>query len=428
MARLIAAFLGLCFGEVSCSRYLLSAPTSSDNEAQVSRQLTAEEKTNINVYEASNRSVVNINTKATVTTGFFLMESPSEGAGSGIVIDKQGHVLTNFHVVDLESSPKVIMTDYTFETGEVIMADKDADLAIIKVKRDIPVLKLAQNGKLHPPDTLIAIGYPLGGDLPGESSIVKGAFSRIIKDKEADISYIQTDIALVSGMSGGPMINVYGEVVGINTAGLVPEGMGIAVSSDSIIERYKAMEMSENPLKDIKPMVFMPEHSPLEAVRAFYNYLKIRKLEEAYALLSDNFLRGGSFEKWSIGYRPLLDTTVILVRKDKKVKDRIKVKLSTKDLVGDEIVYKYFEGYWNVRNIDGKWMLWKPRIRRVMPRDKDWFYDQDFLEEYHEFQKTHEDIKKYAALMYDLSQEPGNGELSMQELYDMAKEIIDGQK
>ena len=73
-ARLITVFLGLCFGAASCPGYLLSAPIDSDELAQVSRQLTAEEKTNINVYEASNRSVININTKATVTTGFFLMK------------------------------------------------------------------------------------------------------------------------------------------------------------------------------------------------------------------------------------------------------------------------------------------------------------------------------------------------------------------
>ena len=98
MVGLITVLLGLCFGENSCSRYVLAAPIGFDNQPQ--RQLTAEEKTNINVYESSNRSVININTKTTVATGFFLMESPSEGAGSGIVIDKQGHVLTNFHVVE----------------------------------------------------------------------------------------------------------------------------------------------------------------------------------------------------------------------------------------------------------------------------------------------------------------------------------------
>jgi len=346
--------------------------------------------------------------------------------GSGFAFQQGGLILTNFHVIEYESSPKVIMTDYTFETGEVIMADKDADLAVIKIKKDIPALKMAQNRDLHPADELIAIGYPLGGSLPGESSIITGAFSRIIRDKKANISYIQTDMTIVSGMSGGAMVNTYGEVVGVNTSGLLSGGMGIAVSTDSIMERYKAMATSENPLKDVKPMIFIPDRSPLEAVRAFYNYLKIRRLKKAYGLLSDNFLKGGSFEKWSIGYKPLLDTTVVYIKLDKKVKDRIRVKLSTKDLAEDEIVYKYFEGRWDVRKIDGKWLLWHPRIREVKNPNKDWFYDQDFLKELREFEKTHEDLRKYWVLMYEISQEPGYGELGMQELYDMAKKIIDG--
>ena len=348
--------------------------------------------------------------------------------GSGFAFQPGGLILTNFHVIEFESSPKVIMTDYTFETGEVIMADKDADLAVIKIKKDIPALKMAQNRDLHPADKLIAIGYPLGGSLPGESSILTGAFSRMIRDKKANISYIQTDMTIVSGMSGGAMVNTYGEVVGVSTSGLLSGGMGIAVSADSIMERYKTMTKSENPLKDVKPMIFIPDRSPLEAVRAFYNYLKVRRLEKAYGLLSDNFLRGGSFEKWSIGYRPLLDTTVVRVKLDKKVKDRIRVKLSTKDLTEDEIVYKYFEGYWDVRKVDGKWLLWHPRIRRVKNPAKDWFFDQDFLKEFREFEKTHKDLRKYGALMYEISQEPGYGELGMQELYGMAKKIIDGQK
>lgn len=348
--------------------------------------------------------------------------------GSGFAFQAGGLILTNFHVIEFESTPKVILTDYTFETGEVIMADKDADLAVIKIKKGIPTLKIAQNRGLYPADELITIGYPLGGSLPGESSIIRGVFSRFIKDKKTGISYIQTDMTMVPGMSGGPMVNAYGEVVGVNTAGLVLGGMGIAVSADSFMEKYASMAVSENPLKDVKSIVFMPDRSPLEAVRAFYNYLKARRLEKAYGLLSDNFLKGGSFEKWSIGYRPLLDTTVVYIRPDKSVKDRIKIKLSTKDLTGDEIVYKYFEGYWDVRKVEERWLLWRPRIREVKAPTDDWFFDKDFLKELREFEKTHKDLRKYAALMYDISQEPGNGELSVQELYEMAKKITDGQK
>jgi len=213
-------------------------------------------------------------------------------------------------------------------------------------------------------------------------------------------------MTFVKGMSGGPMVNISGEVVGINTAGLLLGGLGTAVTSESIREKCREMSTSKEPLKDVRKINFEPNKNALEAVRAFYNYLKVRRLEKAFERLSDNFLRGGSFEQWSYGYRPLLDTTIVLIKPDKKIANRINVKLSTKDLVDDEIVYKYFEGYWDVRQINGEWLLWKPRIREVEEPDEDWFLDQDILNR-----------------MKELAQKPENKELSLEDLYMKAKEI-----
>ena len=207
----------------------------------------------------------------------------------------------------------------------------------------------------------MAIGYPLGGDLSGESSVTRGAFSRHTKDKQDGVQYVLTDMTLVSGISGGPMVNICGEVVGINTAGLSEGGMGIAISSDSILEKCRQMPASKDPLKDVQKTIFEPNKNALEAVRAFYNYLKARKLEKAFELLSDNFAKGYSFEDWAKGYQPLLDTSIVIIKSDKKIANRIHVKLSTKDLVEDEIIYKHFEGYWDVRQITGKWLLWNPK-------------------------------------------------------------------
>src|SRR3989338_4198826 len=175
-----------------------------------------------------------------------------EGEGSGFAIQKDGFILTNFHVIDAEPAPKVILPDNTFDTGEVIMADKDADLAVIKIKKDLPVLRFARLDWLCPAEELLAIGYPLGGELSGESFVVRGAFSRSAKDKENGVQYLLTDMTMVSGISGGPMVNICGEVVGINTAGLVLGGMGIAVSSDSIFEKYRSMFSSKDSLKDVQ--------------------------------------------------------------------------------------------------------------------------------------------------------------------------------
>ncbi|MFH1248088.1 MAG: trypsin-like peptidase domain-containing protein [Candidatus Omnitrophota bacterium] len=345
-----------------------------------------------------------------------------ESEGSGFAIQKGGYILTNFHVIDSEPSPKIILPDNTFETGEVLMADKDADLAVIKVKKDLPVVSFAPLGGMTSAEEVLAIGYPLGGDLSGESFVIRGSFSKRTKDKKNGVQYLLTDMTLIEGISGGPMVNICGEVVGINTAGLYLGGMGIAVSSDSIIDKCNQMLHSKEPQKDVEIAVFKPNKNALEAVRAFYNYLKARKLEKAFELLSDNFVMGYSFEQWAWGYRPLLDTTIVIIKPDKEIVNRIHVKLSTKDLVEDEIVYKYFEGYWDVRQIDGKWLLWKPKIREVKDPEPEWFVDQDFVKEVEEFAKTHKDFDKYAPEMYKIASEPGNENLTLQELYDKAKE------
>ena len=134
-------------------------------------------------------------------------------------------------------------------------------------------------------------------------------------------------------------------------------------------------QTADDSLKDIKKITFDDTESADFAVATFYNYLKVRKLEKAFDLLSDNFKEGHGFDYWKQGYESLLDTTVIKIEEDKDKKDRVKIKLSTKDMVDDEIVYKYFEGFWDVKNIDGKWRLWDPEIKEVENPDFLWFYE-----------------------------------------------------
>jgi len=296
-----------------------------------------------------------------------------ESEGSGFAIKSGGLILTNFHVIEFEPSPKIVLPDNTFETGEVLMADKNADLAILSISRDLPPVSWGNPKELEPAEELLAIGFPLGGSLVGESSVNKGSLAGRRRSKDVGVEYLQTDTTLNPGVSGGPMVTVCGEVVGINTAGLA--GLGLAISADSIKQKWNEMNYSKDPLKDVEKIVFDPDQSPLEAVKAFYNYLKVRRLEKAFALLSDNFKKGYSFSYWKKGYEPLLDTTVIKIEEDPKKENRINVKLSTKDLVKDEIVYKYFEGYWDVREVKASWLLWEPLIKEVKDPDYVWFWE-----------------------------------------------------
>ena len=293
--------------------------------------------------------------------------------GSGFAIASNGLILTNFHVIEFEPNPKVILPDNTFQTAEIMMADKNADLAIVNINSNLPVISWGLPSELDPAEELLAIGFPSGGQLSGEASVNKGSLAGRRRSKDVGVEYLQTDTTLTPGVSGGPMINICGEVVAINTAGL--SGLSLGISADSIKQKWLEMATAKDSLKDIKKTTFDPDKSPLEAVRAFYNYLKARKLEKAFELLSDNFKKGYSFDQWKKGYEPLLDTTVIKIEDDKEEENRVNVKLSTKNMDNDEIVYKYFEGYWDVKDVSGKWLLWDPEIKEIENPRFLWFHE-----------------------------------------------------
>lgn len=296
-----------------------------------------------------------------------------EGEGSGFAIKDGGVILTNFHVIEFEPSPKVVLPDNSFDTAEILMADKNADLAIIKINKNLPVISWGDPKELSPAEELLAIGFPLGGQLTGEASVNKGSLSGRRRSKDVGVEYLQTDTTLTPGVSGGPMVNICGEVVGINTAGL--SGLGLAISADSIKQKWLEMATSKDSLKDVHRITFDPDKSSLDTVSAFYNYLKVRKLEKAFDLISDNFKKGYDFNYWKKGYQSLLDTSVIKIEDDKDKKDRVKIKLSTKDMVDDEIVYKYFEGYWDVKEVKSRWLLWEAKIKEVEKPSFLWFYE-----------------------------------------------------
>lgn len=294
-----------------------------------------------------------------------------EAEGSGFAIDNN-LILTNFHVIEFEPSPKIVFQDSSFETAEIIMADKDADLAILKVNKKLQKITWGNPSSLDPSEELLAIGFPLGGDLKGEASVNKGFLAARRFSKDVGIEYIQIDGTLNPGVSGGPMIDVCGKVVGVNTAGMA--GLGLAISSDSVMDKWGKMSLSDDPLKDVEKIDIEPNKSSLDAVKAFYNYLKLRKLPKAFELLSKNFRKDYSYDYWVSGYKDLLDTTVIKIEQGES-ENFVKVRLATKNLTDGDIVYKYFEGQWEVRKVKDKWQLWDAKIKEVKEPDYLWFYD-----------------------------------------------------
>jgi S1-C subfamily serine protease len=186
------------------------------------RTFSAEEVVNIAVYEGANRSVVNINTKATVAAGLFLLEVPSEGAGSGVVLDRQGHVLTNFHVVEGAREIQVLLHDGSSHQGRVVGVDPATDVAVIKVEAPPESLEPATFGTSHDlrvGQRVFAIGNPFGLERTLTTGIIS-SLNRSLPTKTGRTikSIIQTDAAINPGNSGGPLLDGGGALIGMTTA------------------------------------------------------------------------------------------------------------------------------------------------------------------------------------------------------------------
>lgn len=153
-------------------------------------------------------------------------EFKQRSLGSGFIIDKEGHILTNNHVVEKASSIRVKLTDGKEYEAKVVGKDPKTDIALIKInaKNSLPVALIGDSDKLEVGDWVLAIGNPFGLERTVTSGIVS-AKGRVIGQGPYD-DFIQTDASINPGNSGGPLFNLKGEVVGINTA-IVSGGQGI---------------------------------------------------------------------------------------------------------------------------------------------------------------------------------------------------------
>src|SRR5438445_3249268 len=198
-------------------------------EAASNEALDSEEQNNIAVYRKNIPAVVNITSRA-VTFDFFYGLVPQEGQGSGFVIDKEGHILTNYHVIADAQRVEVTMHNRKKYRAKVVGTDRSHDLAIVQI--DAPNLTSAVLGdsrNLEVGQKVYAIGNPFG--LSG--TLTTGIVSSIRSVREPDgmtiDEAIQTDAAINPGNSGGPLMNSHGEVIGINTmiASSVGQSAGI---------------------------------------------------------------------------------------------------------------------------------------------------------------------------------------------------------
>jgi len=164
---------------------------------------------------------------------FFGMSDDQQVSGSGFIITADGYIITNNHVVDGTNQVIVILSDGTTIPARLISTDIFADLAVLKVEGKMPgVAILGDSDILKPGESVIAIGSPLGDF---RNSVTVGVISATGRTLDTGNGYemenlIQTDAAINSGNSGGPLVNIAGEVIGINTLVVRGDGMGSAIA------------------------------------------------------------------------------------------------------------------------------------------------------------------------------------------------------
>jgi S1-C subfamily serine protease len=194
--------------------------------------LDPEERNNVLVYARVNKSVVNITTES--EGGGFFGDETSTGTGSGFVVDKQGHVLTNFHVIQGAAAVRVTLYDGSAHPARVIGQDASNDVAVLLIR--VPAEKLVpvsfgDSSRVLVGQKIMAVGNPFGLERTLTTGIVS-SLDRSLKAKNGRMikGIIQTDAAINPGNSGGPLLNTRGQVIGMNTAIISQVGQSAGIS------------------------------------------------------------------------------------------------------------------------------------------------------------------------------------------------------
>ena len=206
--------------------------------ADTSDSLTSPGGKELNVTQIAEKvgpAVVGILSKQSVNTWFGVTEQ--QGSGSGIIISHDGYIITNSHVIEGATSFKVVLSSGDEYDAVVVGQDVKTDLAVIKINETgLPAAELGKSSELKVGELAVAIGNPHGLEFQGSVTAgVISALNRTMNVEGRQYTLVQTDAAINPGNSGGPLVNKYGQVIGINTVKLSysdTEGMGFAIPID----------------------------------------------------------------------------------------------------------------------------------------------------------------------------------------------------
>src|SRR6184192_614502 len=269
-----------------------------------------EEQNNITVYRKNIGSVVNITSKA-VAFDFFYGLVPQEGQGSGFIIDREGHILTNYHVIADARQVEVTLHTRKKYRATVVGTDRAHDLAIVQIKApDLTPMTMGDSRNLQVGQKVYAIGNPFG--LAG--TLTSGIVSSIRSVQEPDgvtiDEAIQTDAAINPGNSGGPLLNSHGEVVGINTmiASSVGQnaGIGFAIpinTAKAVLNDLLTLGRVRRPALGVVTLPISPDIADQLGLASDYGLLIVRVVPGGAADRAG--LKGGT-ERAYLGNQPIM--------------------------------------------------------------------------------------------------------------------------
>jgi len=331
---------------------VVSRPTHIElSEAAGPEKLDPEEQNNIDVYRRVIPAVVNITSK-TVAYDFFFGPVPEEGQGSGFIIDKEGHILTNYHVVGEASQLEVTLHNKKTYRATVIGRDRGHDLAVIQIKApDLTPLVLGESKNLQVGQKVFAIGNPFG--LAG--TMTRGIISSLRPIRSPEGAYIeeaiQTDAAINPGNSGGPLLNSHGEVIGINsmiaTGGSNQSaGIGFAIpinTAKAVLNDLITLGTVRRPSLGIVSLPIGPELAQEIGLPANYGVLIIRVVPGGPADRAG--LRGGN-ERAYLGASPIMigGDLIVAIDGDSIGDQQDLANAMNKHRSGDTVTITYYRG------------------------------------------------------------------------------------
>ena len=314
-------------GELHSSNWFSRPDQVEITEAAPGDSLDGEEQNNISVYKKNIPSVVNVTSRA-MTFDFFYGLVPQEGQGSGFVIDKEGHILTNYHVIADARQVEVTMHNRKKYKATVVGTDPSHDLAVIQINApDLVPSVLGDSRNLQVGQKVYAIGNPFG--LAG--TMTRGIVSSIRPVREPNGAMIdeaiQTDAAINPGNSGGPLMNGHGEVIGINTMILSNSnqsaGIGFAIpinTAKAVLNDLMTLGRVRRPALGVRTVPIYPELAEEIGLPVDYGLLIIGVVPGSSA--DQAGLRAGS-EHAYLGNTPImLGGDLIVAIDNEKIQDQ----------------------------------------------------------------------------------------------------------